>query len=168
MLRTKAYSLDLREKAISLLREGKSYSTVSTLLKISPSTLLRWKHRPKLERSPCLGSKPRDLGIELETLLTNNPGKTLAQLAQLLPINKSSLRVRLKKAGFTCKNKSYTYTEGNPELQASFMKEIQSLDPSTVYHLDESGFEARNMSEKGWAMKGERIPAKKKETVSTP
>ena len=92
MHNTKSYSLDLRQKALDLHNSGHSFNTVKSLLKISVATLFRWTKRPSLEASPRGGSKPRDIGIELKDLMTQNQGKTLAEISENLPITASALQ----------------------------------------------------------------------------
>ena len=88
---------------------------------------------------------------------------TLKQMAEFLPIGKSSLQRRLRKAGLTYKKKSTTYVEACPEKQKKFQEDLKQLDPSKIYYLDESGFDERHFSSRGWSLKGERLSGKKKE-----
>jgi len=100
-----AYSLDLREAALNLIKSGKTQNDVVLLLGISRSSLVRWLKRTLLAPSPRGGKKPRDLGVDLQEFLKDHPGKTLAQLSLLLPIKKNALSVRLRKARITFKKK---------------------------------------------------------------
>jgi transposase len=87
------------------VQEGKSGLEVSRLLGVSPATISRWIHRETLEASPKGGSKPRDLPVDLLEHVQNNPHKTVAQLAEGLPIKRSALLKRLHKAKITFKKK---------------------------------------------------------------
>jgi transposase len=106
MSRTVAYSLDLREAALRLIAEGKTQIETSRLLNVSRASIVRWLKRPSLAASRIGGSKPRELGIDLQELVSQNPGKTLAQLATLVPIQKTALSLRLRKANLTFKKNS--------------------------------------------------------------
>jgi DNA-binding transcriptional regulator WhiA len=88
---------------------------------------------------------------------------TLKQMAEFLPIGKSSLQRRLRKAGLTYKKKSTTYLESSGEKQKKFQEDLKHLEASTIDSLDESGFDERHFSSRGWSLKGERLSGKKKE-----
>lgn len=105
MTRKSAYSLDLRQTALNLIESGKTQTAVASLLGVSRSSVVRWLKRPKLAASPRGGSQPRELGIDLQEFIETHPGKTLVQLALLLPIEKTALGVRLQKSGITFKKK---------------------------------------------------------------
>ena len=105
MTRKTAYSLDLRQTALNLIESGKTQTAVATLLGISRSSIVRWLTRTELAASARGGSQPKELGVDLQEFIAANPGKTLAQLALLLPIEKSALSVRLRKEDITFKKK---------------------------------------------------------------
>ena len=107
MSRKVAYHVDLRRSALNLVQSGQTQTAVAQLLGISRSSIVRWLKRPALEPSLRGGSKPRELGIELKDLVAQNPGKTLIQMSKLIPIEKTALCIRLRKAGFTFKKKLY-------------------------------------------------------------
>ncbi len=103
--RVKPYSLDLRIVAMNKIAAGVSVKDIAIFLGASQATIYRWKQRPQLAASPNLGPKFIPLPISLEDLLAQNPGKTLRQLAELLPIQKTALFRRLKNANITFKKK---------------------------------------------------------------
>ena len=43
-----------------------------------------------------------------------------------------------------------------------FQENLKKLDPGRTYYLDESGFDERHISSKGWSLKGKRLGGKKK------
>ena len=67
------------------------------------------------------------------------------------------------KAGLSYKKKSTTYTEACPQKQKRFQENLKKLDPGRTYYLDESGFDERHISSKGWSLKGKRLGGKKKD-----
>lgn len=100
-----SYPVQVREIVIRLKKSGKSAKEISELLQISGPTISRWLRRTVLQAAPRGGGKPRELGVDLVELVKNNPHKTLAQLAEGLPIKRSALRNRLHKAGISFKKK---------------------------------------------------------------
>ena len=120
MTRKAAYSLDLRQTALNLIQSGKTQTAVASLLGVSRSSVVRWLRRPTLAASPRGGSQQRELGVDLQELVTQNPGKTLAQLATLLPIKKTALSMRLRNADITFKKKITRIAKQTLENNPSF------------------------------------------------
>ena len=143
----RAYSIDLRKLALRLRDEGKSYKEVTELLGISRSTVYLWSKRAFLEPSQRPGRPEKVSGVEdWTTFVAQHQGKTLKQMAELLPISKSALQCRLIKSGLSHKKKSTTYTEACPQKQKKFQENLKKLDPGKTYYLDESGFDERMTS----------------------
>jgi len=46
-----AYSLDLRQRVMSRLKEGHSVEETAILFQVSSATVYRWRNRPSLERT---------------------------------------------------------------------------------------------------------------------
>ena len=157
------YSIDLRKAALKLRKQGKTYKEITQYLGVSRNTVYLWSKRDTLEPSKSSGRPEREVGIEdWQSFTREHEGKTLKQMSELLSISKSTLHIRLRKAGLSYKKKSRTYLEANKDKQESFKKHVSQLDPSKVYYLDESGFEERHFSQSGWSAKGTRLPGKKK------
>jgi transposase len=160
----RAYSVDLRKAALKLKEQGKSYKEVTELLGVSRSTVYLWSKRDSLEPYKRPGRPEKKLEVtDWSSFVKKHQGMTLKQMAEFLPIGKSSLQRRLRKAGLTYKKKSTTYIEACPEKQKKFQEDLKRLDPSKIYYLDESGFDERHLTSKGWSFKGQRLSGKKKE-----
>ncbi len=107
MFRKVAYPIEIRSLAIRHIQQGKSRAEVAHLLGISQATLSRGVQRKTLEASPKGGSQLRALPVNLLENVQNNPNKTVAQLAQGLPIKRSALLKRLHKENIPLKKVSH-------------------------------------------------------------
>lgn len=125
MLRKVAYPIEIRALAIRHIEEGKSGAEVSKLLGVSRPTISRWTRRETLAPSPKGGSKPRALPVDLLEHVQNNPYKTVAQLAEGLPIKRSALLKRLHKAKITFKKKLHI-SRGQPNKAESSSRKDSS------------------------------------------
>jgi len=159
---TTPYSIDLRKVAMRLREEGKTLANIAQLLGVSSSTLKRWSSRSSLEPSKRPGRPPLGPEIDLNQVMQDNPGKTLIEIAKDLPYGKSTLCDRLKQQGYTYKNKSYVYVEADKKKQEEFLTSLEEIPPHNLFYLDESGVEHKDVKNKGWALKGQRLPGKKK------
>ena len=96
----RAYSVDLRKAALTLREQGKSYKEVTELLGVSRSTVYLWSNRDSLEPYKRPGRPEKQLEVtDWSSFLKEHQGMTLKQMAAFLPIGKSSLQRRLRKAG---------------------------------------------------------------------
>ncbi|WP_395463208.1 IS630 transposase-related protein [Wolbachia endosymbiont of Cantharis cryptica] len=106
-----AYSVDLREKAITLVEKGKSKSEVAELLEIGIATLYRWlKKKANSESLEARknGSFIRKIDPEvLKEYVKKHPDHTLAEMKQNLGFGISAIWYRLKQLKITLK-KSHT------------------------------------------------------------
>jgi len=105
MHRTEPYPIEIREIAIRLLKEGKKAHQIALLLGVSTASISRWRRLESLTPLPRGGSKPRDIGVDILEYVKNHPGKTIAQLAEGLPIKRTAILQRLHKAQYTFKKK---------------------------------------------------------------
>lgn len=102
-----AYSVDLREKAISLVEKGKSKAEVAELLEIGMATLYRWLKKKSANES----LKPRKNGSFVRKIdpkmlaeyVEKHPDHTLAEMKQNLGFGIHSIWYRLKQLGITLK-----------------------------------------------------------------
>ncbi len=86
----RAYSQDLRKRALNLIESGMSITNVSRLLEISRPTLYKWQHQreltgstaPKIHGPPTWLSKIKDLEKFKEFVL-NHGEKTQEEMARL-------------------------------------------------------------------------------------
>jgi transposase len=123
----RAYSDDLRDRALILLEIGHTQLAVSTLLDVSVSTLKLWKaavqreNRRTAKQGYQKGHSHKILDPEvLKKALLDHPNKTLEEIGRILPNHCSGETVRcaLKKFGFTYKKKSFIISK---EIQKSAM-----------------------------------------------
>jgi len=85
----KAYSVDLRLKALNLLDKGKTVKEVVVLLKISKSSIYLWEKR-KRETGFVAPVKPRRNGhghkitdlVAFKTFVDKNQGRTVKEMAK--------------------------------------------------------------------------------------
>lgn len=102
-----AYSVDLREKAISLVERGKSKSEVAELLEIGIATLYRWlkkKAEGESLEAGKNGSFIRKIDPEvLKEYVKKHPDHTLAEMKQNLGFGINSIWYRLKQLKITLK-----------------------------------------------------------------
>jgi transposase len=113
----RAYSEDLRGRALDLLESGQTQEAVSKLLKIGISTIKYWVKAWRTEGRRVAKSgyqkghshKVPDTQV-LQEIITQNPDKTLAEIGKMLPTPCASETVRrgLKRLGFSYKKKSFT------------------------------------------------------------
>ncbi|WP_341822233.1 IS630 transposase-related protein [Wolbachia endosymbiont (group A) of Clivina fossor] len=106
-----AYSVDLREKAVSMIGKGKTKVEVAELLEVGIATLYRWLKKKAAGESlkPSKnGSFIRKIDPKiLEEYVKKNPGHTLAEMKQNLGFGINSIWYRLKQLRITLK-KSHT------------------------------------------------------------
>ena len=82
-----SYSLDLRERAVALQKQGMKQKTIAQLLSITTRTLYNWLKRTELQASKTGSNTPRKLPLEkLQQVIDANPDATLAEYAQLLGV----------------------------------------------------------------------------------
>lgn len=102
-----AYSVDLREKAISLVEKGKSKYEIAELLEIGIATLYRWlkkKANGESLKAGKNGSFIRKIDPEvIKEYVKKYPDHTLAEMKQGLGFGISSIWYRLKKLKITLK-----------------------------------------------------------------
>jgi transposase len=106
-----AYSVDLREKALSLVEKGKSKDEVADLLEIGIATLYRWIRKKSAGESLKPGKNGHFIRkIDPEILaeyVKKHPDHTLIEIKQNLGFGISSIWYRLKQLKITLK-KSHT------------------------------------------------------------
>ncbi len=101
------YDISIRQKVLSLLKNGKTQEEVSSFLNISIRTIQRWLRCEKLGES--LNPKthnPRHRKIDKDALLKyvkEFPDKTLKEIAKVFNVAHSSVDKMLKKFSITLK-----------------------------------------------------------------
>lgn len=112
----RAYSEDLRGRALDLLESGQKQQAVSKLLNIGLSTVKYWLKTWRTEGRRVAKSgyqkghshKITDTQV-LQDIITKNPDKTLTEIGKMLPTPCAAETVRrgLKRLGFSYKKKSF-------------------------------------------------------------
>jgi transposase len=90
-MKTSPYSLDLRERVISHIREGNNQKATSDIFKVSKSTVSRWWIRYITEGELAEKKRPGRKGkINKEQLIMyveSNPDKTLADISAVFEVS---------------------------------------------------------------------------------
>ena len=116
-----AYSLDLRQKAITALEAGHSKAAVSRLMGISRTTLSDWHHRYRAggevaaKQGYQRGHSHKITDWEaFRAFAATHGGKTQAEMAQLWPeeISEDTMGRALKRIGFTRKKRAISMPKG--------------------------------------------------------
>ena len=110
----KAYSYDLRTRAIDMIENGSSVMAVKKLLKISRDTLYNWIKLKSITGDVVAGisgghghgHKVKDLE-QFKNFINSNSGKTQAELAKLwiTPVAPVTIGRYIQKIGFTFKKR---------------------------------------------------------------
>ena len=92
---SRAYSLDLRERAVALVMAGQSRRSVARLLALGESTVIRWTHRQAT--SGTCAAKPR--GGARRIALLHEREWVLARMAAAPDLTIRALRAELVARG---------------------------------------------------------------------
>ena len=115
-----SYSLDLRERAVTSVREGEgTQEEVAKRFKISVSSLKRWLNREHLEAAK---PGPRSSRLDTEALkkvVQDRPDAYLDEYAQLLNTSSSTVSYNLLKLGIRRKK--------NHTVQRAKRRKAQSI-----------------------------------------
>lgn len=104
----RAYSLDLRERAVACVESGNSIRAASKIFKIHESTLSLWL-RQKQEKGNLLPEKTGSKGkrkIDYDNLceyVNKNNDATLEEIGKIFSVTPSAVHKALRKRGFTYK-----------------------------------------------------------------
>jgi|SRR5215213_8064033 len=105
-----AYSIDLRERVLSHVRDGGTVKDASSVFKVSPGTVRNWLLRAKETGSAAAyktGAKgKRKIDYDkLKAHLDERPDATLHEMAKAFGVWPSAIEKALKKMGITRKKK---------------------------------------------------------------
>jgi len=113
-----AYSLDLRERVVESLKEGKiTQEAVASRYKVGLSTVKRWLNRENLEADKPGPRAPR-LNIEaLKKAVSEQPDLYLDEYAELLNTSSSTVSYNLLKLGISRKKNHSVRRKKRKETQ---------------------------------------------------
>jgi transposase len=150
----RAYSEDLRGRALDLLESGQKQQAVSKLLNIGLSTLKYWIKTWRTEGRRVAKSgyqkghshKITDTQV-LQDIITKNPDKTLTEIGKMLPTPCAAETVRrgLKRLGFSYKKKEFHYKQRDSARCAAFLEMVSTLNPGKLCWIDQSGMQDTNL-----------------------
>ena len=92
---SRPYSLDLRERAVALVKDGQSRRGVARLLGLGESTVIRWARRERESGSPA----PRPIGGRRRFALLHERDWLLARIAAKPDFTLRGLRAELAERG---------------------------------------------------------------------
>ena len=123
---TKAYSLDLREKVISFVRQGHSKREASKIFNIGEDTIYRWFRR--LKTGTLLPKKRTHFTtkVPMQTLknyVEEHPDHTLKEIGEALGICQSVVWKHLRKLNITRKKRPRFTPNVAPKSERSSDKE---------------------------------------------
>jgi transposase len=113
----RAYSLDLRTRAVACVESGASIRAASKRFEIHESTLSLWL-RQKRERGHLLPEKTGSKGkrkIDYDNLcdyVDKNNDATLEEIGKIFSVSPSAVHKALRKRGFTYKKKRRSMPSG--------------------------------------------------------
>jgi transposase len=105
-----AYSLDMRERALELLKAGKKKSEIAVLFDVSRTTLLRWEQR--LAQGELAASYPKKRSgfrvddEKLKAYVAANPDAYQAEIGEAIGAKANSVCRALKRLKITLKKNS--------------------------------------------------------------
>ena len=158
----RAYSLDLRERAVEYVLDGGSKDDACRIFKIARDTLYRWlkQHREtgSLKAKP-LGSRPWKLDhAAIAEYVKDNNDNTLEEYAAQFNTVPSAIDYVLRKQGITRK-KNHAVHRARRGKRKAFLAEIAELDPRKIIYIDESGVEDTLHRNYAGAPRGEQVLA---------
>ena len=110
----KAYSIDLRRRALSYVKEGHDIIEASELFNVDRTTLWRWHKRVVAGQLEAYDNKTRRAkkldGEKMKEYIARCPDATLKEIGEHFGAAASSVYARIKSLGFTYKKKSF-YTK---------------------------------------------------------
>ena len=160
MRKVMVYSVDLREKAVSLVENGKPKAEVAELLEIGIATLYRWL-RKKAEGKSLEPLKNVRFVRKIDPkMLEEYVKKHPAGRDETKPWIRNKLNLVSTEAAKDHKKKKTTlYRERSREDRQKFIEEIAKIDHSSIVYIDEAGVDNRLYREYARAPRGEKVYA---------
>lgn len=117
-----AYSLDMRQRALELLKEGKTKKEVSKMLGVGRTSLLRWEKRElKGELAAIYPKKRGGFRVDDEKLkayVAKNPDAYQAEIAEAIGAKENTVCRALKRLKITRKKKLRSTRNGMKKSEA--------------------------------------------------
>ena len=129
------YSNDLRTKALEAVERGEKPSAVARLLGISRNALHQWRRR-HAKTGTCAAKRGYQQGHsakitdweEFRAFVEAHRGQTLAEMAALRGVGRTTIERGLKKIGFTRKKRVTAMVNGmRHDERASAKKSLRSI-----------------------------------------
>lgn len=104
-----AYSLDMRQRALELLKEGKSKTEISKILGASRISILRWSKRAS--RGELAATYPKERGgfrvddEKLKAYVKENPDAYQAEIAEAIGAKENTVCKALKRLNISRKKR---------------------------------------------------------------
>ena len=128
-----AYSEDMRKMVLTYLDNGHTEEEAHRELKISISTMTRW--RKQLRETGSLANKevrrnPRKLdNDELKAYIAAHPDAYFTEIAAHFGCSDEGVRKACKRLGITRKKKTKVYRERNEEKRKEYLETIEDISP---------------------------------------
>ncbi len=162
------YHLDLRERVINWVLNGKSRLSASQVFKVHYNTVKAWvtNYKNTGEYTALPKARPKRGKVDEEELrqeLSTSPDSFQDELACRFGVSQSTISRTLAKLGLTRKKKTTTYLEASEEQQQEFVNATMAVTHDTLVYLDECGIPQNLYREYGWGPRGEQILGGKRE-----
>ncbi len=111
-----AYSLDMRQRALKLIQEGKNKTEISRMLGVSRTSILRWEHRAS--RGELRATYPKKRGgfrvddEKLKAYVVQNPDAYQAEIAEAIGAKENTVCRALKRLKITRKKRHRSIEKG--------------------------------------------------------
>ncbi len=121
-----AYSLDMRQRALELLKEGKSKTEISKMLDVSRTSLLRWSKRAL--RGELAAIYPKERGgfrvddEKLKAYVAKNPDAYQAEIADAIGAKENTVCRALKRLKISRKKRLRSIGNGMKKSEALISK----------------------------------------------
>jgi len=160
------YHLDLRERVINWVINGKSRLSASQVFKVHYNTVKAWvtNYKNTGEYAALPKARPKCGKIDEEELrqeISTSPDSFQDELACHFGVSQSTISRTLAKLGLTRKKKTTTYLEASEEPQQEFVNSIKAVTHDTLVYLDECGIPQNLYREYGWGPRGEQVLGKR-------
>lgn len=151
----------------------RSLRKVSTLYKISKSSLQRWAAQANIKRPRKKRSLEYDVQVTIKQLLDTNPFLTMSQLADRVA-SICQLKRSPRTLGRYTHGLSYTrkrayrtirHKDDHKSLVETFCKEYLAIPTADVISIDEAGFYIGDTCRRGYSKRGKRLNVPTSRTI---